>query len=119
MDVKTAFLNGKLHEVVYVNQLEGFIDQDKPNHVYMLKKALYDLKQAPCMSKHIDVRYHFIKEHVENEVVELYFVRMEYQLVDIFTKALPRERSNFLIENIGMKSMSPETLKNMAEEEEE
>ncbi|GJT09473.1 retrovirus-related pol polyprotein from transposon TNT 1-94 [Tanacetum coccineum] len=69
--------------------------------------------------KHIDVRYHFIKEQVENEVVELYFVRMEYQLVDIFTKALPRERSNFLIENIRIKSMSPDTLKNMAEEEEE
>ncbi|GJV55401.1 retrovirus-related pol polyprotein from transposon TNT 1-94 [Tanacetum coccineum] len=46
MDVKTAFLNGKLHEVVYVSQLEGFIDKDKPNHVYRLKKELYGLKQA-------------------------------------------------------------------------
>ncbi|GJR89673.1 retrovirus-related pol polyprotein from transposon TNT 1-94 [Tanacetum coccineum] len=70
-------------------------------------------------SKHIDVRYHFIKEQVENGVVELYFVRTEYQLADIFTKALPRERFNFLIEKLGMKSMSPETLKNLAEEEEE
>ncbi|GKE79295.1 hypothetical protein Tco_1545415, partial [Tanacetum coccineum] len=42
-------------------------------------------------SKHIDVRYHFIKEQVENEVVELYFIRTEYQLADIVTKALPRE----------------------------
>ncbi|GKC26790.1 retrovirus-related pol polyprotein from transposon TNT 1-94 [Tanacetum coccineum] len=47
MDVKTAFLNGELHEVVYVSQPEGFVDQDKPNHVYMLKKALYGLKHAP------------------------------------------------------------------------
>ncbi|GJW42223.1 retrovirus-related pol polyprotein from transposon TNT 1-94 [Tanacetum coccineum] len=47
MDVKTAFLNGELREVVYVSQSEGFIDQDKPNHVYRLKKALYGLKQAP------------------------------------------------------------------------
>nr|GEV25222.1 hypothetical protein [Tanacetum cinerariifolium] len=39
-------------------------------------------------SKHIDIIYHFIKEQVENGVVELYFVRKEYQLVDIFTKAL-------------------------------
>ncbi|GJX29771.1 retrovirus-related pol polyprotein from transposon TNT 1-94 [Tanacetum coccineum] len=133
MDVKTAFLNGELREVVYVSQPEGLIDQDKPNHVYRLKKALYDLKQAPCAvhslyaaimfntqrSKHIDVRYHFIKKQMENEVVELYFARTEYQLTNIFTKALPRERFNFLIEKLGMKSMSPETLNNLAKEEEE
>ncbi|GJT88519.1 retrovirus-related pol polyprotein from transposon TNT 1-94 [Tanacetum coccineum] len=70
-------------------------------------------------SKHIDVRYHFIKEQVENGVVKLYFVRTEYQLADIFTKALPRERFNFLIKKLRMKSMSPETLKRLAEEEEE
>nr|GEV19178.1 reverse transcriptase domain-containing protein [Tanacetum cinerariifolium] len=47
MDVKTAFLNGKLKEEVYVSQPEGFVDQDNPSHVYKLKKALYSLKQAP------------------------------------------------------------------------
>ncbi|GJX64219.1 retrovirus-related pol polyprotein from transposon TNT 1-94 [Tanacetum coccineum] len=324
MDVKTAFLNGKLHEVVYVSQQEGFVDPDKPNHVYMLKKELYGLKQAPrtwydmlssfilsqefskglqisqsprgifinqcnytfeiikkygmlssdpvdtlmvdkskldkdlqgkpvhpthyrrmisslmyltcsrpdlvfavcicaqyqakptkkhlhavkqifrylkgtidmglwyskdsCItltayanadhawcqdtrqrtsgwvqflgdklvswsskkkksiaissteanimglssaialccnnvqhsrSKHIDVRYHFIKEQVENGVVKLYFVITEYQLADIFTKALLRGRFNFLVEKLGMKSMSPETLKSLTEEEDE
>ncbi|GKC09856.1 retrovirus-related pol polyprotein from transposon TNT 1-94 [Tanacetum coccineum] len=46
MDIKTALLNGELREVVYVSQLEGFVDPDKPNHVYRLKKALYGLKQA-------------------------------------------------------------------------
>ncbi|GJS59904.1 retrovirus-related pol polyprotein from transposon TNT 1-94 [Tanacetum coccineum] len=249
MDVKTAFLNGELKEEVYVSQLEVFVDQDNPSHVYKLKKALYGLKQAPrawydmmssflisqhfskgavdptlftrkarndlllvkpiekhlnavkwifrylkgtinmglwyskdtgdklvswfskmlkstaissteaeyidlsgccaqilwmrsqltdygfqfnkiplycdnksvitlCYNnvqhsrvKHIDVRYHFIKEQVENGIVELYFVRTEYQLVDIFTKPLPKERVNFLIEKLGMRNIFSETLK--------
>ncbi|GJZ38229.1 hypothetical protein Tco_0584420 [Tanacetum coccineum] len=70
-------------------------------------------------SKHIDVRYHFIEEQMKNGVVELYFVRTEYQLADIFTKALPRERFNFLVEKLGMKNMSPETLKSLTEEDDE
>ncbi|GKA36834.1 hypothetical protein Tco_0723399 [Tanacetum coccineum] len=70
-------------------------------------------------AKHIDVRYHFIKEQVENGIVKLYFVRTEYQLADIFTKPLPRERFNFLIEKLGLRSMSPETLKRLTEEENE
>ncbi|GJT41732.1 retrovirus-related pol polyprotein from transposon TNT 1-94 [Tanacetum coccineum] len=70
-------------------------------------------------SKHIDVRYHFIKEQVEIGLVELYFVRTEYQLADIFTKAFPREIFEFLINKIRMKSMSLETLKSLAEKNEE
>ncbi|GJX68891.1 hypothetical protein Tco_0304618 [Tanacetum coccineum] len=70
-------------------------------------------------ANHIDVRYHFIKEQVENGIVELYFVRTEYQLADIFTKPLLRERFNFLIEKLGMRSMSLETLKHLTEEEDE
>ncbi|GJR51615.1 copia protein [Tanacetum coccineum] len=70
-------------------------------------------------SKNIDIRHHFIKEQVENRVVELYFVRTEYQLADIFTKPLVRERLKFLINKLKMKSMSPKTLKKLADEEEE
>ncbi|GJX39769.1 retrovirus-related pol polyprotein from transposon TNT 1-94 [Tanacetum coccineum] len=47
--------------------------------------------------KHIDVHYHFLKEQVDNGVMEQYFVRTEYQLSDNFTKALPLERFNLLI----------------------
>nr|GEV32643.1 copia protein [Tanacetum cinerariifolium] len=214
VDVKTAFLNGELKEEFYVLQLEGFVNQANPSHVYKLKKALYGLKQAPhawydmlssflisqqfskgvvdpalftrypkndllldtdmsltayadadhagCQdtrrsisgsaqfldygfqfnkiplycdnksayalccnnvqhsrAKHIDVRYQFIKEQAENGIVELYFVRTEFQLADIFTKPLPRERFNFLIDKLGMKSMSPDTLKRLAEETDE
>ncbi|GJZ90870.1 retrovirus-related pol polyprotein from transposon TNT 1-94 [Tanacetum coccineum] len=70
-------------------------------------------------SKHIDIRFHFIKEQVENGVVELYFVNTEYQLADIFTKALCRERNEFLINKLGMQSFTPETLKQLADEAEE
>ncbi|GJZ74372.1 retrovirus-related pol polyprotein from transposon TNT 1-94 [Tanacetum coccineum] len=70
-------------------------------------------------SKHIDIRHHFIREQVEKGVVELYFVTTDYQLADIFTKALPRERFEFLLPRLGMKSMSPETLKRLQEGEEE
>ncbi|GKC04217.1 retrovirus-related pol polyprotein from transposon TNT 1-94 [Tanacetum coccineum] len=284
----TTFLNGTLHEKVYVSQPDGFVDQDNPNHMYMLKKALYGLKQAPrvwydllsmfllsqefskgtskyaleslkkygiessnpvdtpmvkkskmdedpqgkvvdptyyrgmvgtlmyltvtyedadhmgcqdtrrstsgsmqflgdrlmswsskrqksavisstkaeyialsgccaqvlwmrsqlidyglgfkkipmycdnksiislCCNnvqhsrlKHIDIRFNFIKEQVENRVVELYFVNTEYQLVNIFTKSLSRDIIEFLINKLEMQSFTPETLKQLADEAEE
>nr|GEU82153.1 hypothetical protein [Tanacetum cinerariifolium] len=70
-------------------------------------------------SKHMYIRHHFIKEKVENEVVELYFVRTEYQLADIFTKPLARERLDFLINKLGMRSMSLETLQKLVDEDED
>ncbi|GJX17452.1 retrovirus-related pol polyprotein from transposon TNT 1-94 [Tanacetum coccineum] len=70
-------------------------------------------------SKHIDIRFHFIKEQVKKGVVELYFVNMEYQLANNFTKALSRERIEFLINKLGIQSFTPETLKLVADEAEE
>nr|GEW30807.1 retrovirus-related Pol polyprotein from transposon TNT 1-94 [Tanacetum cinerariifolium] len=70
-------------------------------------------------SKHIDIIYHFIKEHVENGVIELYFVNTEYQLADIFTKALGRERIEFLINKLSMRSFTPETLKQLTDDVDE
>ncbi|GJU31777.1 retrovirus-related pol polyprotein from transposon TNT 1-94 [Tanacetum coccineum] len=66
--------------------------------------------------QHIEIRFHFINEHVENGVIELYFVNTECQLADIFTKALARERIEFLINKLGMQSFTPETLKQLADE---
>nr|GEW63800.1 hypothetical protein [Tanacetum cinerariifolium] len=70
-------------------------------------------------SKHIDIRHHFIREQVENGMVKFYFVMTDYQLSDIFTKALPRERFEFLLSQLGMKSMTLETIKRLQEGEED
>nr|GFB58569.1 hypothetical protein [Tanacetum cinerariifolium] len=59
--------------------------------------ALYCNNVQYSRSKHINIRHHFIHEQVEKGMVELYFVTTDYQLADIFTKALPRERFEFLL----------------------
>nr|GEZ05278.1 retrovirus-related Pol polyprotein from transposon TNT 1-94 [Tanacetum cinerariifolium] len=64
--------------------------------------------------KHIAVRYHFIKEHVEKGMIELYFVKTDYQLADIFTKALPADRFKYLVCRLGMRSLSPQELDRLA-----
>ncbi|GJW14326.1 retrovirus-related pol polyprotein from transposon TNT 1-94 [Tanacetum coccineum] len=220
---KDGIFNGILCEEVYVSQSDGFVDPDNPNHVYRLKKALYELKQrvkygmescdpvdTPMVEKskldedtqgkavdpthyrgmvgtlmyltssrpdlvydvYMCARYqarptekhvHAVKrifrylrgiinrglwylknlaialtafadadhasctdtrrstsgKQVENGVVELYFVSTEYQLAGIFTKALCRERIEFLIDKLGMRSFTPETLKELADKAEE
>nr|GEV68730.1 Gag-Pol polyprotein [Tanacetum cinerariifolium] len=70
-------------------------------------------------AKHIDIRYHFLKEQVENGVIELYIVNTRYQLADIFTKVLGRERIEFLINKLSMRSFTPKTLKQLTDEVDE
>ena len=80
MDVKSAFLNGPLKELVYVKQPPGFEDPNFPNHVYKLDKALYGLKQAP--------RAWY--EHLREKLVDRGF---EVGLIDptLFTKKVKGE----------------------------
>nr|GEZ74457.1 uncharacterized mitochondrial protein AtMg00810-like [Tanacetum cinerariifolium] len=104
------------------------LDEDKegkavdPSHYRgMIGTLLYltasrpDLQFAICMC----ARYHFIKEQVENGVIELYFINMEHQLADLFTKGLGRDRIEFLINKLGMRSFTPETLKQLTDEVDE
>ncbi|GKB93692.1 retrovirus-related pol polyprotein from transposon TNT 1-94 [Tanacetum coccineum] len=67
-------------------------------------------------TKHIHTRYHFIKEQVENGIIELYFVRTEYQLADMFTKALPEDRFQYLVRRIGMRCLTPAELEVLTNE---
>nr|GEW33479.1 hypothetical protein [Tanacetum cinerariifolium] len=109
IDVKTAFLNGNLREEVYVSQPDGFRDQDNPNHVYKLKKALYRLKQAPRTCGYSN------GEDKERKAVDPSHYH-EYQLADLFTKALGRDIIEFLINKLGMRSFTPKTLKQLTDE---
>nr|GEW01607.1 retrovirus-related Pol polyprotein from transposon TNT 1-94 [Tanacetum cinerariifolium] len=67
-------------------------------------------------TKHIHTRYHFRKEQVENGIIELYFVRAEYQLADTFTKALSEDRFKYLVRRIGMRCLTPAELEVLAKE---
>nr|GEU63180.1 retrovirus-related Pol polyprotein from transposon TNT 1-94 [Tanacetum cinerariifolium] len=65
-------------------------------------------------TKHINIRYHFIKEHVEQGTIELYFFETEYQLANLFTKALLNKRFEYLVHKIGMRCMTPTKLECLA-----
>ncbi|GJR92341.1 hypothetical protein Tco_0264515 [Tanacetum coccineum] len=67
-------------------------------------------------TKHINVCYHFIKEHVERGIIELYFVRTEYQLTDMFTKDLSQDRFEYLVRRLGMRCLTPAELEVLANE---
>nr|GEU48113.1 ribonuclease H [Tanacetum cinerariifolium] len=58
-------------------------------------------------TKHIYTRYHFIKERVEHGIIELYFLSTEYQLADMFTKALTEDMFQYLVKRIGMRCLTP------------
>ncbi|GJQ90948.1 retrovirus-related pol polyprotein from transposon TNT 1-94 [Tanacetum coccineum] len=77
MDVKTAFMNEALKEKVFVSQLEGFIDQDLPNHVFRLNKALYGLKQAPHAWYDMLLKFLLSQELVKGVVGPTFFTRNE------------------------------------------
>ncbi|GJT64252.1 hypothetical protein Tco_1015732 [Tanacetum coccineum] len=82
-----------------------------------------DLKSAIALScnpvqhsrtKHVAFRYHFIKEHLEKGMIELYFVKTDYQLADLFTKALLVDRFNYLVHRLGMCNLSLQELERLA-----
>nr|GEU64658.1 retrovirus-related Pol polyprotein from transposon TNT 1-94 [Tanacetum cinerariifolium] len=112
MDVKTVFLNGPLMEEVYVAQPDRFINPNHLEKVNRLRKALYGLKQAPRAWN--DEFLKFLTSKVENGIIELYFVRTEYQLADMFTKALLEDRFKYLVRRIGMRCLTPAELEVLA-----
>nr|GEX93350.1 putative reverse transcriptase domain-containing protein [Tanacetum cinerariifolium] len=145
IDVKTAFSNGNLWEewiLPWWRNLNWMrIKKGKPSlYRGMIGTLLYltasrpDLQfaigmcaryQARPTKKHLHTvkayRHHIslYLEHVENWVIELYFVNTEYQLANLFTKALDRERIEFLINKLGMRSFTLKILKQLTDEVDE
>nr|GEZ62540.1 retrovirus-related Pol polyprotein from transposon TNT 1-94 [Tanacetum cinerariifolium] len=82
MDVKSAFLNGFINEEVYVAQPPGFIDFEKPDHVYKLKKALYGLKEAP---------------KAWYDRLKAFFIKHEYKIGMVDNTLFTKKKSSHLI----------------------
>ncbi|GJZ85609.1 hypothetical protein Tco_0650948 [Tanacetum coccineum] len=75
----------------------------------------YSKRTRPlCVCRGYRQRRELILSKLRMEVSRLNFVNTKYQLADIFTKALGRERIEFLINKLGMRSFTPETLKQLA-----
>ncbi|GJT24882.1 retrovirus-related pol polyprotein from transposon TNT 1-94 [Tanacetum coccineum] len=94
MDVKTAFLNGFINEEAYVAQPPGFIDFEKPDHVYKLKKALNGLKQAP-------------KDW--HDILKSFFIKHEYKIGMVCWELRASTRRNKQRRTLFTKEMDLET----------
>ncbi|KAJ9546514.1 hypothetical protein OSB04_019057 [Centaurea solstitialis] len=87
------------------SQLRDYGLEYKKIPIYCDSKSAIAISANPVQhskTKHIDIRYHFLKDNVEKENIELYFVNTEYQLADLFTKALDEKRFKFLISRLAM-----------------
>lgn len=68
-------------------------------------KSVINISKNPIMhsrTKHIAIRYHFLKEKVAEGEVKLEFVPTSEQVADIFTKPLPKEVFEYLRKKLGM-----------------
>ncbi|GKB85886.1 retrovirus-related pol polyprotein from transposon TNT 1-94 [Tanacetum coccineum] len=70
---------------------------------------------TPVTKSSYSISFHQ-RNQVENNIIELYFVRTEYQLADMFTKALPKDRFQYLVRRIGMRCLTPAELEVLTNE---
>ncbi|GKA88829.1 retrovirus-related pol polyprotein from transposon TNT 1-94, partial [Tanacetum coccineum] len=101
IDVKSAFLNGFIDEGVYVAQPPGFIDFAKPNHVYRLKKALYELKQSPkAWIVENDLFKQDLRSRKKVQIFQYVVMKWTLVLLKVLATGLMAFFNNIAVENI-------------------
>nr|GFA39994.1 uncharacterized mitochondrial protein AtMg00810-like [Tanacetum cinerariifolium] len=120
---RDIFINQSNYAIEIIKKY-GMLSSDLVDIPMMEKsKLVKDLQGKPVDPTHysgmIDSLMYLTSSRPDLVFAVCMCARTEYQLEDIFTKTLSRERFNFLVEKLGTKNMSPETLKSLAEDEEE
>ena len=90
------------------NQLADYDLQLSKVPIYCDSTSAIAIANNPVLhskTKHIEIRYHFIRDHVMNGEIELHFIPTEFQLAVLFTKPLDESRFNMLISELRMLNM--------------
>ena len=77
----------------------------RPTMIYCDNQSCIKLTKNPVFhdrSKHIGIRYHFIRDYVQKGVVKLEYISTDEQVVDIITKALPRGKHVYFKDKMGV-----------------
>jgi hypothetical protein len=91
------------------NQLEDYSVRYTKIPILCDNTSAINLSKNPIhhsRSKHIEIKHHFIRDHVQKGEIELIFIDTENQLADIFTKPLVEDRFNFLRDKLSIISLS-------------
>nr|GEU70556.1 retrovirus-related Pol polyprotein from transposon TNT 1-94 [Tanacetum cinerariifolium] len=116
MDMKTAFINGPLKEKVYVAQLDVFVNLDHPEKLDVKEAGLTAVSSAEAEYVALSASYAqvmWMRTQLQDyglnyNNIPLYCdFQTEYQLADMFTKALPEDRFKYLVRRIGMRCLTP------------